>query len=396
MSRYRKVDPRIWNDSKFRKLTDQGKLAFFLLLTHPHMTAIGAMRGTLAGLAAELGWTVDAMRDAIQDAIRDGMVVANEDASFLALPNFLKYNKPEGPNSVLKAWPAALELLPECPEKRDLAIRCKQFLQELGPNFLAKSDTSALFNAIEDAINDGMSDGMSDGIGDAMSEPSRIQEQEQEQEQKNREDNQREGPLNDAMPDGMSDGIDHAIPDGISAAKTDTHPPEPSPSATAHSGSLSLVGQKKPNGEEFQQGVLEGTEWQPPEGDTALQAMVRQNQTKRATRLPADYRLSEHWLLEANKLRPELSMEQIATAAQAFVSYWSSKPGREGLKLNWFSTWLNWVRKERPWPTGTQAGNAMGRRLLPPSDPARESEEERQRKIREFKAQFPGARLHNY
>jgi hypothetical protein len=124
--------------------------------------------------------------------------------------------------------------------------------------------------------------------------------------------------------------------------------------------------------------------------------MVRQNQTKRATRLPADYRLSEHWLPQAHKLRPELSKEQIATSAQAFVSYWSSKPGREGLKLNWFSTWLNWVRKERPWPTGTQAGNTTGRRLLPPSNPESESEEERQRKIREFKAQFPGARLHNY
>jgi hypothetical protein len=113
MSRYCKVDPRIWNDQKFRKLNDQGKIAFFFLLTHPHMTAIGAMRAMIAGLAAELGWTTDAMQDAIRDAIRHGMVVAK------------------------KAWPAALELLPECPEKRDLAIRCKKVLQEIGPNFFA-------------------------------------------------------------------------------------------------------------------------------------------------------------------------------------------------------------------------------------------------------------------
>lgn len=28
MARYRKVDPRIWNDAKFRALNDQGKLSF--------------------------------------------------------------------------------------------------------------------------------------------------------------------------------------------------------------------------------------------------------------------------------------------------------------------------------------------------------------------------------
>jgi len=53
MSRYRKVDPRIWNDAKFRSLDDQGKLAFFFLLTHPHMTAIGAMRASIPGLSPQ-------------------------------------------------------------------------------------------------------------------------------------------------------------------------------------------------------------------------------------------------------------------------------------------------------------------------------------------------------
>ena len=28
MSRYRKLDPRLWNDEKVRRLTDHGKLAF--------------------------------------------------------------------------------------------------------------------------------------------------------------------------------------------------------------------------------------------------------------------------------------------------------------------------------------------------------------------------------
>lgn len=113
MARYRKIDPRIWNDAKFRSLNERGKLAFLFLLTHPGMTCLGAMRATTAGLAAELGWTPDAMRDAIHDAIRNGMVEASDADAFWALPNWLRYNAPEGPNSV-KAWPAALDLLPEC------------------------------------------------------------------------------------------------------------------------------------------------------------------------------------------------------------------------------------------------------------------------------------------
>jgi hypothetical protein len=56
MSQYRKVDTRIWNDAQFCGLSDDGKLVFLLLLTHPNMTSLGAMRATLAGLAEEIGW----------------------------------------------------------------------------------------------------------------------------------------------------------------------------------------------------------------------------------------------------------------------------------------------------------------------------------------------------
>lgn len=113
MSRYRKVDPRIWNDGKFRCLSNRGKLAFFFLLTHPHMTAIGAMRASLPGLAAEIGWTPEAFGEAFADISQKGMSMHDEKASLIWLPNFLRYNPPESPN-VIKAWIHSLDLLPEC------------------------------------------------------------------------------------------------------------------------------------------------------------------------------------------------------------------------------------------------------------------------------------------
>ncbi|MFC3725456.1 hypothetical protein [Neoaquamicrobium sediminum] len=113
MSRYRKIDTRMWNDEKFRTLSDRGKLLFVMLLTHPNMTALGAMRATPAGLAEELGWEPKAFAEAFGEVLSKGMAKHDPAAHFVALPNFVKYNQPENPN-VVKAWVGCLDLIPEC------------------------------------------------------------------------------------------------------------------------------------------------------------------------------------------------------------------------------------------------------------------------------------------
>jgi hypothetical protein len=134
MGKYRKVDPRIWNDKKFNKLSDRGKLAFFFILTHPHMTALGAMRASIPGLASEIGWTEKAFREAFKEALAKGMLKHDKKASFVWLPNFLKYNKPESPN-VIKSWVASLDYLPECRLKSELIQQVKDFMKALPKAF---------------------------------------------------------------------------------------------------------------------------------------------------------------------------------------------------------------------------------------------------------------------
>lgn len=134
MAKYRKVDPRIWNDSKFMELSDSGKLVLFFVLTHPNMTAVGAMRHTVPGMAAELGWTAEAFREAFMEACSKGIVKHDERASFIWLPNFIKYNQPENPN-VVKAWRTALDLLPECAMLEELIQHVKAFLKGLAIGF---------------------------------------------------------------------------------------------------------------------------------------------------------------------------------------------------------------------------------------------------------------------
>ena len=134
MGKYRKVDTRIWNDEKFMDLSRDGKLVFFFLLTHPSLTALGAMRHSIPGLSSEMRWLSKAFAKAFGEAFRKGLLEYDERACFLALPNFLKYNHPESPN-VIKSWSDSLDLLPECPLKNKLIYRVKVFVEALPEAF---------------------------------------------------------------------------------------------------------------------------------------------------------------------------------------------------------------------------------------------------------------------
>ena len=127
MSRYRKIDVRIWNDEKFCQMSDEGKLCFIFVMTHPNMTPLGAMRATLGGLAEELGWSSEAFRKAFGEALSKGMAEHDPKAHFVGLPNFVKYNQPENPN-VIKAWAKCLDLIPECRLKTKAIQRAASFV----------------------------------------------------------------------------------------------------------------------------------------------------------------------------------------------------------------------------------------------------------------------------
>jgi len=126
MARYRKVSILIWNDEKFRKLSDDSKLLFIFLLTHPHMTSIGGMRATQAGIGSELGWDARRTSKAFAEPLAKGMAWIDESASCLILPNFIKHNPPENPN-VITSWIAMFEQIPECEIRTRLFQRISEY-----------------------------------------------------------------------------------------------------------------------------------------------------------------------------------------------------------------------------------------------------------------------------
>ena len=54
--RYRKIDPRIWNDYKFNQLSTTGQFLFLYLLTHSNLTSIGLLKVKKEALAHERDW----------------------------------------------------------------------------------------------------------------------------------------------------------------------------------------------------------------------------------------------------------------------------------------------------------------------------------------------------
>lgn len=143
MSHYRKIDVRIHNDAKFLSLPSLlSRQLFMTILTHPEMLGMGAMRFSEDGLRSFLNTRLPDkekafpkdFQKAFQEVLGKGLVKGSNEDSFLYVPNFLKYNRPENPN-VMKSWLKVWDFLPECELKIELYQIIKAFTEDLSKDF---------------------------------------------------------------------------------------------------------------------------------------------------------------------------------------------------------------------------------------------------------------------
>ena len=134
MAKYRKISSKTWNDAKFRALSDNAKLVFFMLLTHPLTSSLGTLRAFPQGLAPELGWGTRVFRKAFKEIEDNGMVKCSEKDGLIWLPNFMRHNQPESPN-VFRSWAGALEECPECNLKNEVFAHVEIFAKSLSEGF---------------------------------------------------------------------------------------------------------------------------------------------------------------------------------------------------------------------------------------------------------------------
>src|SRR5665213_3888932 len=114
MSRYRKIEVKMWGDAKFCKLSPMppsGKALWIYLVTGPFTSVIpGLFSAGHAAMAETLGWPLDVFDHLLDEIQGLGMVEVDLQARVVWLPNAIKHNRPESLN-VVKAWASALDLI---------------------------------------------------------------------------------------------------------------------------------------------------------------------------------------------------------------------------------------------------------------------------------------------
>ncbi len=283
MARYRKIDPRIWNDEKFASLSHEAQRAFFFILTHPSMTSLGAFRISAAGMAQELGLTEKGFQEPFHELLSKGIVRYDEKSFLVFAPNFLKYNPPENPN-VIKGWAVALDYLPECGLKHEVLLKAKQ----------CASNTDKGLKAFVDAFGD-ICHIAPKRFQEPFPKGMPIQEQEQEQEQ--------EIKVGGAFSEKVADAPEPSFPD---------FPEEVS------------------SGDDRLLDGLEPISLPSPETKPAKKA-------KRGTRLDVQT-LPDEWGAFVKERAPDLDPDLVF---EEFKNYWVSQPGQKGVKLDWFATFRN-------------------------------------------------------
>lgn len=283
MARYRKIDPRIWNDEKFASLSHEAQRAFFFILTHPSMTSLGAFRISAAGMAQELGLTEKGFQEPFHELLSKGIVRYDEKSFLVFAPNFLKYNPPENP-IVIKGWAVALDYLPECGLKHEVLLKAKQ----------CASNTDKGLKAFVDAFGD-ICHIAPKGFQEPFPKGMPIQEQEQEQEQ--------EIKVGGAFSEKVADAPEPSFPD---------FPEEVS------------------SGDDRLLDGLEPISLPSPETKPAKKA-------KRGTRLDVQT-LPDEWGAFVKERAPDLDPDLVF---EEFKNYWVSQPGQKGVKLDWFATFRN-------------------------------------------------------
>lgn len=119
MGKYRKVTTQLWGDDRFRALTDDSKLLFVYLLTHPSLTPFGVLPASMDDLANGLSWDAERITKAFRE-IPKSMAERDEVDSCVFLPNYLRHNPPANPKQI-GGWKSVL-LIRACPI-RDKAVR---------------------------------------------------------------------------------------------------------------------------------------------------------------------------------------------------------------------------------------------------------------------------------
>jgi hypothetical protein len=136
--RYRKVQCRMYGDSKFLQLSrpqPNGQSLWMYLITGPHTTSVpGLFQAGEAQLSEALWWPLRGFRAAWKEIEAQQMAKADWKARVVWLPKAIVHNQPESPN-VIRGWRHALDEIPACALKREAVGLLEAYLKGFGQPF---------------------------------------------------------------------------------------------------------------------------------------------------------------------------------------------------------------------------------------------------------------------
>ena len=96
------------------------------------------------------------------------------------------------------------------------------------------------------------------------------------------------------------------------------------------------------------------------DGSSNASPSAQPKKSNRGTRLPDDWKLPVEWGEWAMEEVPGLTRADVKKEAAKFRDHWHSKPGKDGVKLDWEATWRNWMRSDLIKPSGKAPAGQSG------------------------------------
>lgn len=147
MGHYRRIDPRIWIDERFARLSDDGKLLALHLLTSPRSNMVGCFVQGQTDMAEYLGWSAKRLAEPFAELLSSGLIQYDPEWRLVLIRNFFRYNPLENENQAK----AAATVIDSLPANVEFFQHLKLFAEQLAKPFL-KPLISSLENRLANRL----------------------------------------------------------------------------------------------------------------------------------------------------------------------------------------------------------------------------------------------------
>lgn len=109
-----RIETSIWQNAKFRALSDDGRVLWLYILCCPHGNAVGCFVLPEGYIMADLGWSAERVSETVSELFRNGLIDRCGTTSLTLVRGWWGHNTIENRN-VAKAAIKTIEALPRCP-----------------------------------------------------------------------------------------------------------------------------------------------------------------------------------------------------------------------------------------------------------------------------------------